>query len=149
MTGVILGSLGLLIFLLLAQGFMRTSPHVLAQGVRAGLILVSIVAAVALMATGRFFFVVLPLGALAAVFATSARRPMPGAAGSAGAPGRSSSSAMTRAEAMSVLGLKEGATEEEIMAAYRRLMMQNHPDHGGSTYLAAKINQAKDVLLGK
>ena len=54
---------------------------------------------------------------------------------------------MTRAEAYQVLGLKPGATEEEIRAAYHRLMRAAHPDAGGSDWLAARINQARDVLL--
>lgn len=55
--------------------------------------------------------------------------------------------AMTRDEAYAVLGLQSGASREEIKMAHRRLMARMHPDHGGSNYLAAKINQAKDILL--
>ena len=53
---------------------------------------------------------------------------------------------MSRAEALSVLGLEEGASPDAILEAYRNLMKRVHPDRGGSDYLAAKLNQAKDVL---
>jgi len=59
-----------------------------------------------------------------------------------------SRSDMSRDEALSVLGLAEGATAEEIRAAHRRLIQRVHPDVGGSADLAARINRAKDVLLG-
>lgn len=55
---------------------------------------------------------------------------------------------MSREEAYDVLGLGPGASDDAIRAAYRKLMAVVHPDRGGSTYLAARINQAKDVLLG-
>jgi hypothetical protein len=53
-----------------------------------------------------------------------------------------------RGQALAELGLSEGASEADIHAAYRTLIKTHHPDHGGSHAKAARINQAKDLLLG-
>lgn len=72
-----------------------------------------------------------------------------GRSGSRQPPPRGPAGPLTREEAYQVLGLQPGATETEIRAAHRRLMRTAHPDSGGSDWLAARVNQARDVLLGR
>ena len=61
----------------------------------------------------------------------------------------SSGTELTEQEALATLGLNSGATKEEVIAAHRKLMQKLHPDRGGNDYLAARVNAAKDFLLGE
>tara|TARA_B100000886_G_C20343724_1_gene457747 strand:- start:532 stop:978 length:447 start_codon:yes stop_codon:yes gene_type:complete len=60
---------------------------------------------------------------------------------------RNFSSSMSRDEALRILGLNDGATKEDIIAAYRKQIKKNHPDLGGSDWVTSRINKAKETLL--
>lgn len=72
----------------------------------------------------------------------------PGSQSGNASPGPRPRGGMTSGEALEVLGLKQGASRTDIQTSYVRLMQAAHPDHGGSDWLAARINQARDILLG-
>jgi hypothetical protein len=154
---VFLAGLALLVFfVLLGRGYVRANPKSLAKGFRYSAGALLILLTIALFATREIAFAFLT-GAAAwyVLFGTVAPwyrfpgGPGPGNGNQQGrrphSPARNPS--MSRSEAFKVLGLEEGASEAEIRAAHRRLIQQTHPDKGGTSYLAAKINEAKDVLL--
>jgi len=70
-----------------------------------------------------------------------------GAAGNGQRTDQQTNGAMSEDEAWNLLGLSRGASADNIKASHRRLIKQVHPDHGGTDYLAYKINEAKDLLL--
>ena len=92
------------------------------------------------------FMVLIAVGGVSAIEAWRARA---GSPETNDAPPSPPARRMSEEEAHSILGLKSDASAEEVRAAYRRLMSQLHPDKGGTDYLAAKINEARDLLLRK
>ena len=72
-----------------------------------------------------------------------------GAQGNSQSGSSTGSSAMDKGEAMALLGLEEPYTAKEVTQAHRSLMGKFHPDKGGNTYLATKLNTARDLLLDK
>ncbi len=157
MIPLVAGLAVLLFFLALGRGVTVADVKKLAKGLRGtagvvlGLIALGLLVAreigPAFLAAGASWYLL--SGSLPPWWGGPSRAgPGTGAGSGTGAPPRASGK-MSRAEALKVLGLEEGANEDEIRATHRRLILQTHPDVGGSNYLAAKINEAKDVLVGR
>jgi cytochrome bd-type quinol oxidase subunit 2 len=119
------------------------------KSIKTALVILAIGILVALMATGKISAVAAALGTLLILAARLLQvwilylnvkdkgRPS--------SPSRQAK--MTKAEAYQILGLKPNSSQEEIRKAYKDLMTKIHPDHGGNDYLAARLNEAKDILL--
>ncbi len=152
----VIGLALLVLLVFVGRGYVRVSPKGLKKSFRysAGAALVLLTIALVLTREMAFAFLT-AAGAWYLLVGTVApwyRFPTGGGAGpgqGSGTGGPPRTTSMSRAEALKVLGLEAGASEEQIRAAHRRLIQQTHPDKGGTSYLAAKINEAKDVLLGR
>lgn len=134
----------------LAWLFARMKTQKAAQSLRVVLGLLGLILGAALTLRGMGVAGV-PLATAALGLLAVALRGGPRAQGGpgAGSAPRSSSGAMSRKEAASILGVSETASEEEIRAAHRELMKKVHPDAGGNDALAAKVQEARDTLLGR
>jgi len=154
MPALLAGAALLGLLLLLAKGYSGTNPKSLAKGMRlsGGIVLALITVALVMMRELGFAFLTAS-GAWFLLFGSAPpwQRATYGPGPPGGGEDRTRSEprpgSMSRTEALKVLGLEEGATDDKIRAAHRRLILQTHPDKGGTTYLAAKINEAKDILL--
>ena len=154
MPGVIDGLIVVGVLLLLARAWSLAQAKGAAKSQRFSFGIMAALASVALFMI-REFGLAVPVGFVAWVLLfgpSSSQRSWYGLGAAPGSSGKTRNApapagGMSRSEAFSVLGLNEGATIAEVRAAHRRLILQIHPDKGGSSYLAAKINQAKDILL--
>ncbi|WP_417457584.1 J domain-containing protein [Kordiimonas sp.] len=101
-----------------------------------------------LFATGKGFAAIVPAGFAAWRMFGAPRMGRGSGSGSTGASSARQPS-MSRSEALDVLGLEDGATDDEVNAAYRAMMAKYHPDKGGNDWMASKLNEARKTLLGK
>jgi hypothetical protein len=152
MVYFLLGFLVLIAVLLLSRWVAAANPARLVKTVRWLLVIAVVAALTAIVWAGRYalaaYIVPFLIPALIRGGMAGLGRRSQGGGNNAGGRARPSSSAMSREDAYAVLGLAPGASDTAIREAHRRLMAKVHPDRGGSDFLAAQINQARDLLLG-
>jgi DnaJ-domain-containing protein 1 len=132
----------------LAWLFARMKTQKAAQSLRVVLGLLGLILGAALTLRGMGVAGV-PLATAALGLLAVALRGGPRAGTRGYAPPPSASTTMSRKEAASILGVGEDASEDEIRTAHRDLMKKVHPDAGGNDALAAKVQEARDTLLGE
>ena len=159
-ASALIGIVALLIILWFLHKYVQANPRGMAWLLQKGGGLAALIAATFLAVRGQFV-AALPLALMGfgllgwmpslSMGDLDRRRAGRGEDAQGGADARQRaaprSGKMTEEEAYQILGLQPGASAEDIGQAYRALMKKLHPDQGGTTYLAARINEAKDVLL--
>ncbi len=143
MIWLLAGSALLLVGLLALRGFAVVNPVRLAKMLRYGGATLLLGLAAFTAYAGRAVVALAMLGWAVLLL----RRKTAGANDNVNPHSKRTKSGMSHEEALEILGLRPECTIEDIREAHRRLMQTCHPDHGGSSYLAARINAAKDVLL--
>ncbi len=141
--------------------FLKTPPEILTKIIKKAAIGLFLLVIILLAATGRLNWLFALVGVLIAFISRmlpTIVRYFPQLHGlwqtfnqnkTSNTPPSNHKGQMSRQEAFDVLGLSPLASEKEIILAHKKLMLKMHPDKGGSDFLAAKINQAKKVLLQK
>jgi len=150
---IILGAAGALLALAGLGWLTRQPPGKIKSGLTAAALLTVAAIGLALLLSGRLAGLFALIAGLSPWLSRATRlhqvwrmiRGQP--ADSAPPPPPQGDSALTRAQAFEILGLSPDAGPDEIRAAHLRLMQANHPDRGGSTWIAARLNQARDLLL--
>lgn len=132
----------------LVRAFASADPKRVARVVRAASGVAAILVGLAASARGAFVLGV-PVALFGAGLLFPRVAPRRSAGSGAGEERAPPARPMTVEEALEVLGLEPGATPAEIRDAYKALMQRVHPDHGGSDWMAAKLNAARDTLLGR
>lgn len=147
---ILLAAILIVSVLLLIRWFSQADPKTVRSLFKIIAVVVAIAAGVVLILTGRLYALIIGATALAPLTPFLIRFLKSGAEAEVGNnTQQSSSSFMSQDEAYRILGLSKGATTVEIKKAHKALVQKIHPDHGGSDYLAQKVNQARDILLGK
>ncbi|MDO9459501.1 MAG: hypothetical protein Q7N95_05230 [Alphaproteobacteria bacterium] len=148
MIWLLAGAAFLLLGLLFLRTFASADPVRIAKGVRYGGATVLLALAAYLAFSGRTPIAILLVGWALLLVGRKPSLTKDDTSQDTGGP-RRARSGLSRQEALDILGLASGATHDEVREAHKRLMQTCHPDHGGSSYLAARINAAKDVLLSR
>lgn len=146
---IILGAFLVVSVLLGMRILLNSNPKVLLTVFKGLLGAGAIIAIVLLILSGRLMNVVAGLVALIPLLPALKNFIAGNEKISLAAPPPPDFSSMTRDQAQEILGVNEKANQKDIKAAHRRIIQKIHPDQGGSDYLAAQVNRAKDILLKK